>query len=241
MAKKFKFEIIRKKSIETCERFLAYFLGDTAEEAEKLYHTFSKILNTISNNYSAVTGIDKFVIFSEALIGLARARRDFDPDKSDNFKGYVIFHVKNAINIYIKKNRSIVSVPVYLRNANRHLNKMRNGCDESAKLFKKIAERAKISVKTLVERVESIPLDIEYKEWYTDDNRKEETIYTTLEIEKLKKYMREDELKITELIMKGKTYREIGKIFDKTASWVVYKLKKVGDRIIEKDNDQWEK
>lgn len=231
--RKFKFEIIRRRSVETRERFLAYFLGNTIEEAEKIYRAFSITLNTISNNYSVVTGLDKADIFGEALTGLARAVRDFNPDRSTNFKGYATFHVKNAINVYVKKNKSIVSIPTYLANANKNLGRVKEGCSKSATFLEKAAKRANISVEALIKRAELIPLDVEYEEQYINklDEKKEEKMYAALVVGELKKHMTEDELKIAGLIMEGKTYREIGEEFGRGASWVVYKLGKLRKRV----------
>ena len=228
--KRFKFEIIRQKPIEIRERFLPYFLGTTREEAKKVYDAFSELVNIISYNYAVATGLDKTDIFGEAMIGLARARRDFDPDRSNSFKNYVIFRVKDAINTFVRNAGSVVSVPVYLKKASTYVNRMESGCEKARILFEKAAERAGVSSETLVKRVELIPSDEEYDE--LPDDRNEDAIHAAILVEELKRYMTKDELAISEMIMEGKTFREIADSFGKTGPWVVYKLKKLRERLV---------
>lgn len=232
MSKKFKFLIIGKKHIKTHEKFLTCFLGDTEEEAEKIYKAFSKTLNSISYNYAMSTGLEKLDLFEESLLGLARARRDFDPDRSHNFKTYAIYRIKDVLRTYIRENKSVVIVPTYLESARKHLDKIKNGCTKSAPFLEKTAKRAGISLETLIERVELIPSEIEYDDSVSVNT--EETVNTTLLIQKLREHMRKDELQICDMIMEGRTYEEIGKMFGKSPSWVVYKLKKLRDRIGDK-------
>jgi len=228
--KRFKFEIIRQGPIEIRERFLPYFLGETREEANKLYGAFSELINIISYNYAIATGLDKTDIFGEAVIGLARARRDFDPDKGLSFRNYVIFRVKDAINSFVRSSGSVISVPTYLMKASAYVSRMREGCKEARILFERAAERAGISSEMLSKRVELIPSDVEYED--LPDDRNEDAMYVAILVEQLKKYMTEDELAISEMIMKGKTFREIADAFGKTGPWVVYKLKKLRERLV---------
>jgi RNA polymerase sigma factor (sigma-70 family) len=109
------------KDSNTGEKFLEYFLGNSIEEAESTYEEFSGLLNKISYSYACSSGLEKRDIFSEAIVGLARAKRDFNPERSINFKTYAIFLIKNSINDYIRKLSNVISVPAYIKLANSHI------------------------------------------------------------------------------------------------------------------------
>jgi RNA polymerase sigma factor (sigma-70 family) len=118
---KFKYDVVKGSSVGAYEELPRCFLADTPEEAEKLYKDYYTLLNNISYTYSISTNIDKSDLFGEALIGLARAKRDFDPTRSDNFKAFAIYKIKWALNEYVRKNSRSVIMPAYIRNANRQL------------------------------------------------------------------------------------------------------------------------
>ena len=107
------------------EIFLDYFLGSTPEEAEEVFYEFSDTLNTITKSYHNWSRLDKGDLFGTALVGLARAKRDFDPLRSDNFKAFVILKVKNALNEYYRRNKTAVSIPSYVRIANSYINNIK--------------------------------------------------------------------------------------------------------------------
>ena len=116
-------DIITKSPVKKKEEvFLDYYLGDTPEEAEDLFKSFSRLLNIISKAYSVWTGMDKEDLFGTALVGLARAKRDFDPKRSDNFKTFAIYKIKNALNSYYRENKTIVNIPSYVKTANGYIN-----------------------------------------------------------------------------------------------------------------------
>ena len=118
---KFKYDVVKESSIEAYEELPKHFLADTTEEAEELYKEHYALLNNLSYTYSLSTNIDKSDFFGEALIGLARAKRDFDPERSNNFKTFAIYKIKSALNEYARKNSMSITAPAYIRNANRHL------------------------------------------------------------------------------------------------------------------------
>lgn len=117
--------IVSKTTKVEKEVFLDYFLGSTPEEAEEVFYEFSDVLNTITKSYHSWSGLDKGDLFGTALVGLARAKRDFDPLRSDNFKVFVTFKVKNALNEYYRHNRTAVSIPSYVRIANSYINSIK--------------------------------------------------------------------------------------------------------------------
>jgi RNA polymerase sigma factor (sigma-70 family) len=122
---KFKYDVVKESQIEAYEELPKCFLADTPEAAEKLYKDYYTLLNNISYTYSISTNIDKSDLFGEALIGLARAKRDFDPTRSDNFRAFAIYKIKWALNEYVRKNSRSVVMPAYIRNANRHLDSLK--------------------------------------------------------------------------------------------------------------------
>ena len=122
---KFKYDVVKESHVEAYEELPRCFLADTPEAAENLYKEYYTLLNNISYTYSISTKIDKYDLFGEALIGLARAKRDFDPTRSDNFKAFAIYKIKWALNEYVRKNSRSVAMPAYVRNANRHINALK--------------------------------------------------------------------------------------------------------------------
>ena len=123
--KKFKYDIVHKTSVNTYEKLPKFFLADDPIEAEKLYSKFSNLLNSISYTYSTISGIPKSDLFGEALLGLARANRDWSATYDSNFKTYAIFRIKDVLNEYIRCNAQIVTIPSYIKKANILLNKIK--------------------------------------------------------------------------------------------------------------------
>lgn len=123
---KFKYDIIHKTSIDTYEKLPKFFLADNSVEAEKLYIKFSNLLNSISYTYSIISGIPKSDLFGEALLGLARANRDWNTIYDSNFKTYATFRIKDILNEYIRRNAQIVIIPSYIKKASILLNKIKN-------------------------------------------------------------------------------------------------------------------
>lgn len=124
--KEFKYDIIHKTSVNTYEKLPKFFLADDTVEAEKLYIKFSNLLNSISYTYSIISGIPKSDLFGEALLGLARANRDWSTIYDSNFKTYVTFRIKDVLNEYIRCNAQIVTIPSYIKKASILLNKIKN-------------------------------------------------------------------------------------------------------------------
>jgi RNA polymerase sigma factor (sigma-70 family) len=246
----YKYDVLKQTVVHETEEMPAYFIADTQEEAEKLYEDYSKILNGLSYTYSQSTGIEKSDLFGEALIGLGRAYRDFDPKRSNNFKNFAILKIKDALNEYTRKNSTSISVPAYIKNANSKINKLKEllnkdyigdlnnlpkneNIEKLIKLLENIAERAGIETSKLLERAEFIPSNVIYDDNYITNfsNQVEEETEKILMVRQLLDSMDETERAIAEGIMNGKTYEEIAQEHNKTAPWVIYKIKKFKERL----------
>ncbi len=123
---KFKYNIIKESQVEAYEEFPKHFLADTLEEAEELYKEYHSLLNLISYNYSLASNIDKGDLFGEALVGLARAKRDYEDGRGAKFKTFALYKIKTALNEHVRKNSMSITVPDYIRNANRHLEALKS-------------------------------------------------------------------------------------------------------------------
>ncbi len=121
MADHFKYHIVPHEDDGGKETFLEYFLGTSPSEAEEVYKEFSEMLNKMAYSYASNSGLEKRDIFSEALVGLARAKRDYDKARSDNFKNYAIVRIKSAINDFIRKSVEVFSIPAYIKLANSNI------------------------------------------------------------------------------------------------------------------------
>ena len=196
-------DIITKSHVKKKEEvFLDYYLGDTPEEAETIFHDFSKLLNIMSNGYSMWSGIDKEDLFGTALIGLARAKRDFDPARSDNFKTFAIYKIKNALNDYYRENKTIVNIPSYVKTAHGYINgiksllnkysfnpadiinsgKVENGlmttndeieCNKFIKKLNRLSKNVNIPYQKIINRSEYVPTAISFD----DENTSQEEVF----------------------------------------------------------------
>lgn len=104
------------------EVFLPYYLGNTPEEAEETYNTFSDLISIMASSYAENTGTSLEDFFGEAITGLARAVRDWDPTRGGcKFTTFVILKVKNALNDHYRRTNSIVNIPYYVRTAHTYI------------------------------------------------------------------------------------------------------------------------
>ena len=99
------------------EVFSKHFLADTKEQAEQLLKKYEKDISFLSNKLSAITGVDKEDLRQEGLIGLARAYRDFERERSEKFRIYAIYKIKDALREYITTQGSNIKIPQYVKNA----------------------------------------------------------------------------------------------------------------------------
>jgi RNA polymerase sigma factor (sigma-70 family) len=120
-----KYKVVHKTQIDTHEELPKFFLADNPIEAEEIYIKFKKLLNSISYSYAISTGIPKSDLFGEALLGLAKACCDWDSKRSDKFRTYTIFRIKDALNEYVRKNGQIITIPSYIKKSNALLNRIK--------------------------------------------------------------------------------------------------------------------
>lgn len=101
------------------EKFCKRFLADTEEEAEKLLEEFDYNLKLLASKLSKLTGVDKEDLRSEGIIGLARAKRDFDETRSNNFTIFALYKIKDAMREFISTQAIDINVPQYIVDASR--------------------------------------------------------------------------------------------------------------------------
>jgi RNA polymerase sigma factor (sigma-70 family) len=251
----FKYDIIKQTVVCEYEEMPEHFLADTPEKAEKLFEEFSATLNALSYTYSLSTGIDKSDLFGEALIGLGRASRDYDSERSENFKNFAIVKIKSALNEYARKNATSIIVPGYILAAHKNINELKKQLkvdyigditelpdSNIVVLLKRAAERAGITLKELIKRSEIIPSDVEYRDCFDTESislfeEDQDKMMKALAVQKLLNLMDDTERKIAEGIMEGKSYSEIGNEFGKTDGWVAYKLNRFKEKLKLKKED----
>lgn len=214
------------------KEFLPYLLGNSEEEAEKTFRKYEGLLNKMAYSYSINTGIDKGDLFGEAISGLAKAKRDHDPNKA-SLTTYATRVITNTLNDYARKNAMTVSLPSYLRKAHGIIERLKGllasynidfgtivveGIGEVPEdikanysyLVEKLtnaAERAGINVVELVKRAEFIPISAEFEE---DEFEADKIASSETLVAELRGWMTTEEWFISQGIMEGKTYDEIG-------------------------------
>jgi len=119
------------KPLTEPETFLNNFLANTEKEANELYKKFMPTLRLLANNYARYSGLDKEDFIEEGLIGLARASRDFQKDRSSNFNVFAITKIKDAMKEYSSTQATNVIIPQYIRNATQLVHNL-HGLLESA-------------------------------------------------------------------------------------------------------------
>jgi len=256
----FKYDIVKKSTVHTYEEFPKHFLADSMEKAEGLYQEFARTLNQMAGKYSMASGLDKADLFGEALVGLARASRDFDPTRSEKFRTFALYKIKDALEEYTRNFSTPVALPAYLKKSQRLMYRLvgllhSKGISEEdiqdildgnidkvpdrqclvlQRYLVSAAERAGISLPVLIERIDNLPRGSSNTEDVEASDRFEEKLYAKLVVDGLKGYMTEKEIEIAELIMEGKTFEEIGRRFDRSDAWVAQQLDKMRTRLKKK-------
>lgn len=256
----FKYDIITKAVVEEPEPMPTCFLAETMEEAEAIYKRFEKKLNSFAHSYSAATGVERAELFREGLIGLARAHRDWNPDRSESFDTYANFIIKDALNECVRKNAAVTSIPAYVKKANSNLNEIKriaernevnwqvvvidqelpislpqNDAVRSTELVLnliKAAKRSKVEYEKFIKRIELLPTNIQYEEYEEAHNEENDRLEAAIVVAKLKEHMSKTEEIICDGIMADKTYEQIGKELGKTGSWVAGQIKHLRIRMI---------
>ncbi|RLF88113.1 hypothetical protein DRN34_00050 [Thermococci archaeon] len=258
----FKYDVVKKSVVYSKEEMPKFFLADTPEDAEALYQEYDKLLNNMSASYAMATGVSKSDLFGEALIGLGRAKRDWDANRSNNFRILAIYYIKDALNEFVRKNSLTVHVPSYIKKSYSNIEQVKrllNAYDLGyevlysasindnlpKEIMKKVedlitkltyaAERAKVPYKQFVERAEHIPTvtaDDLIGATPEETIRESERVEAALIVDKIMEYMDDEELSIAKGIMEGKTYKEISADLGMPPHWSHYKIKRFRDRLL---------
>jgi hypothetical protein len=118
-----KIDIVSSAPVEeNQESFLPYYLGKTPEEAEETYDLFSWLMGVMASAYAKSTDVPMEDYFAEAITGLARAKRDWDPTRGGcQFRTFAILKIKNALNECCRKSSRVVNIPAYVRTAHTYI------------------------------------------------------------------------------------------------------------------------
>jgi len=100
-----------------CEKFGAYFIADSKEDADRLIKEFDTDISMLATKRHMVTGVDEQDLKQEGLIGLARASRDFEEGRSGDFRIFAIYKIKDAMREFITTQASNIRIPQYIRDA----------------------------------------------------------------------------------------------------------------------------
>jgi len=99
------------------EKFLDNFIANTAEESKVLMEKFDRDIHVLAAKGHMLTGTDINDLKQEGLIGLARANRDFEQSRSEDFRIFAIYKIKDAMREFITKQASNVKIPQYIKDA----------------------------------------------------------------------------------------------------------------------------
>lgn len=99
------------------EKFLPHFLGESEDEAEFHYKEFLPTLKYLADKGAMISHLDSDDLLSEGTIGLARAYRDFNADRSEEFRIFAFHKIKDAIREFIASQGANLKAPQYLNDA----------------------------------------------------------------------------------------------------------------------------
>lgn len=123
------------------EQFLGCFLGETEDNAARLYKEYKKLISQLAFQFSKRSGVDAQDLFQEGLIGLARAKRDYNPDRmvcsicnkpeakcgcanpnlvkrAGTFHNFAVALIRNALREAVYAYETPIPVPHYLKECN---------------------------------------------------------------------------------------------------------------------------
>jgi len=251
----YKYDIVSKKSVKGTEGLLPYFFADTPQKAEEIYNKYNKLLNMLASKYAATTNIPKSDLFGEALMGLAKACKNWDPNRSSNFKIYAIYRIKDELNEYVRNNIAVVTIPSHIKKANSHLNEIKSICKrydidytvilidqnipdnlrevDAIRLTNLVlfiiraAKRACVEYGEFLKKIEVLPKDMVLEDFDENVNSSscEDRVEAALIVEKLKGMMDPTTLAICEGIMADKSFDQIGKELGYSKASISNKLK----------------
>lgn len=115
------------------EQFCSHFLGESEEEANAMLLSFEKDLTMLSNKVASLTGLDRFDLKQEGIIGLARARRDFEEGRGAAFRTIALYKIKDAMREWVTKAGGM-RVPQYLRDATKLIDMLQKTLEKGTQL-----------------------------------------------------------------------------------------------------------
>lgn len=116
------------------EKFPAHFLGDSDVEALDTLNTYGSDVDMLANRYHMLTGVDKDDLKSEGVIGLARAKRDFETERSKTFRIFAIYKIKEAMREYVSTQSTNVRAPQYIQDAHSIIKKIKGIMEKSGEV-----------------------------------------------------------------------------------------------------------
>ena len=123
---------------------------------------------------------------------------------------------------------------------NKSLKTLRPKAVEAFSKLKNAAQRAKVSIKELVKRIEFMPTEIVYDEYLNPEDilrDEEDRLNLVLLIDNLKRHLTVIEKEIIDCIMDDIPHNKIAKRFDKTTPWVRHQLNNIKKKLEEKMGD----
>lgn len=256
----YKYDVVSSSKAKSKADFPQYFLGKTAKEAEDTLKIFGKYLNNLASAYAlAAPTIDKSDFFVEGVEALAKAKKDFDPEKGPEFAPYAKFLIVDAMNEYIRKNRAVVRLPAHISKANKVIYRIKSllGSREDMwfellfedagklphetesklehfrKVFQNAANRARLSVRELADRAEFLPTTLseeELTDCAVEVNHDE--IMAKLVVDKIMPHLSEIEQVVAECIMRDLNNREIAAIIGKSDTYVHKKIQSIKQKVL---------
>lgn len=257
MGKNYKYDVIssKKTTKEVDSVFPKYFLGNTTKEASALLSQFEPYINSVASTYSLATNIEKSDYFIEGVEALAKANKDFDPNKGLMFAPYAKFIIVDAMNEFLRKNRAVVQVPAYINKVNKIIYRIKKSLagDENnwfeimfegkgiipknrkevlnhdKKLFENAASRAKITCKQLADRAEFLPTTPELSavDNSISSEMDHDKVMARILVDKVMPKLNSEEQIIAELIMLDLNNSEIAKLIKKSDMFVADKIKNI--------------
>jgi len=107
------------------ERFDEGFLGRNEEESLAILEEYKPSISFLANRLAKFTGLDAEDLVSEGIIGLARAVRDFDEERSVMFRTFALYKIKDAMREFVNTQTASIKIPQYLHDASRLGHKLR--------------------------------------------------------------------------------------------------------------------
>lgn len=251
----YKYDVVGTSEAKSKAEFPQYFLGKSAKEAEDTLKAFGKYLNNLASAYAvAAPAIDKSDFFIEGVEALAKAKKDFDPNKGAKFTPYAKFLIVDAMNEYIRKNRAVVKLPANISKANKVIHRIKSllgpkedvwfevmfeGAEKLPSnaleklehfktVFENAAKRANLSCRELADRAEHLPTALpteELSEHFVDVNYDE--MMAKIVVDKIMPMLSETEQVIAELIMSDLNNVEIARAIGKSDTYVASVIKEI--------------